>query len=82
MIDRADDTVSLCEVRFSTEPFAISKAYAEQLRTKLQRFREETGTPKALQLVLITSSGLQRNRHSDELVHRAFDAEQLFGLRG
>jgi hypothetical protein len=55
LFDRADDTISLCEIKFNAEPFSIDKTYAKILQRKLDVFQTQTQTRKALQLVLLRS---------------------------
>lgn len=79
LIDRADSVISLCEVKFTEGPFAITKKYAAELRNKIAVFREETKTKKTVQLVFIASSGLRENEYSTELVDQTLTLESLFG---
>jgi hypothetical protein len=85
LLDRADNVISVCEMKFTEGPFAVDKRYAEDLRRKLAVFREETGTRKALRLVLVSARGLRRSRWSDSLVDAIVTLEDLFatprGLR-
>ena len=45
--------------------FGIYKSYAERLRNKVTAFRNTTATKKALFPTLITTYGLNNNRHAD-----------------
>ncbi|MFN0036638.1 MAG: AAA family ATPase [Saprospiraceae bacterium] len=80
IIDRKDRVVNICEMKFSTEAFTISKSYAENLRHKISTFREETKTKKALFLTLISAHGLKPNEHSLRLVNDSLDLDALFVL--
>ena len=64
VIERGDNTINLCEMKFSESEFAINKDYEKILRNKIVRFREETKTRKSIQLTFISSYGLQRNMYS------------------
>lgn len=64
VIDRKDETVNLCEMKYCSTLFAIDKGYEEILRNKIQAFREETRTRKSLMLTLVTTYGLKENMHS------------------
>ncbi len=64
VIDRRDRTTNICEIKFSVSEFAIDKNYEENLRKKIQVFREATNSRKALQLVMITTFGVRQNSHS------------------
>lgn len=70
LIDRADDVISVCELKHTVNPFAITKRYAEELRRKLAVFQHETRTRKNLQLVLVTTAGVLANAYSRDLVDR------------
>jgi len=78
VIDRQDGVINLCETKFSINPFTIDKKYAEELRTKVAVFREETGTRKAVFLTMITTFGLNRNMHAVSLVQNELTMDALF----
>lgn len=61
IIERGDNTVNLCEMKFSETEFAIVKDYDKVLRNKITRFVEETKTRKSVQLTFITTYGLKPN---------------------
>jgi hypothetical protein len=77
--DRADDTISLCEIKFKIEMLSIDKAYAKELQRKLDVFQTQTQTRKTLKLVLITSNGFKPNIWSEDLIDVALDAAEIFG---
>ena len=64
VIERGDNTINLCEMKFSEGEFSINKDYEKILRNKIVRFMEETKTRKSIQLTFISSYGLQRNMYS------------------
>ena len=78
LIDRADRVINVCEMKFSIDPFVISKSYAEDLKRKIRVFKEVTKTRKAIHLILITTWGLVRNNYSDTLVQNELKMETLF----
>lgn len=63
VIDRSDGIINLCEVKWCAGEFAIDKNYDLQLRNKIVAFANETGTRKALHLVLISPFGAKHNAH-------------------
>jgi hypothetical protein len=69
--------IYLCEMKFSTEKFTISKAYEEQLRTRMSIFREETHTSKALLTTFITTYGVNPGIHSG-IVQQEIVLDDLF----
>ncbi|HRF41037.1 MAG TPA: hypothetical protein PK198_19735, partial [Saprospiraceae bacterium] len=78
VIDRRDQVINLCEMKFSLTPFTITKAYADRLMHKIGVFKEETQTNKALHLTMITTRGLARNNWSDTLVRHDLKMDVLF----
>jgi len=78
IIDRRDQVINLCEMKFSVEPYTVTKSYAQQLRQKVAVFRAETGTKKAIFITMITTYGLNQNAHSRGLVQNDLEMGVLF----
>jgi hypothetical protein len=78
VIDRRDQVVNLCEMKFSIQPFTIDKAYSNVLRNKIGLFKTITATNKAIFLTMITTFGLNRNEYSMSLVQNELTMEVLF----
>lgn len=78
IIDRKDRVINLCEMKFSTEPYTITKSYAENLRHKVAAFKEESGTTKTLFLTLIAAHGLKQNEYTLRHVQASLDLNALF----
>lgn len=78
LIDRADDTINLCEMKFSEGAFAIDKRYAGELRQKRDTFRQVTGTRKNIFITIVTTHGIADNAYAKELVASHVEAETLF----
>jgi hypothetical protein len=81
LIDRADDLISICELKHTVNPFSVTKRYADDLRRKLSVFQSRTGTRKGLQLVLVTTAGLVDNAYSRDLVDRHVGLDALWADR-
>jgi AAA+ ATPase superfamily predicted ATPase len=69
LIDRKDQIINLCEMKFMIEPFMIDKSYQMKLLRKKGAFRQATGTKKAIWLTMISSYGTTNGIHSDVLQH-------------
>ena len=78
VIDRRDQVVNLCEMKYSINSFIIDKKYAEELRNKIGTFKYETKTKKSVFLTLITTFGIQQNSHSAGLVQNSLTMDILF----
>lgn len=64
LIDRRDQTINLCEMKFSQSEFEITKQYDEHLRKRAESFRSSTRTRKALHLTFVTTYGIKKNMYS------------------
>jgi uncharacterized protein len=78
VIDRKDDTVHLCEFKFASDTFVITKAYADALRAKAQVFQKVTKTKKAIFLTLISTYGLSKNSLEHGVVHQNLTMDVFF----
>jgi AAA+ ATPase superfamily predicted ATPase len=78
LLDRADRSINLIEIKFSEGPFTITKAYATELRRKVQVFKDVTGTRKNVFLTFLTTHGLTDNVYAKELVDASITTECFF----
>lgn len=77
LIDRKDQVINLCEMKFSIHQFTIDKKYADNLRNKIGTFQTITTTRKAIFLTMITTHGIAQNKHS-YLAQNNVTLEDLF----
>jgi len=78
LLDRADNTVNLVEVKFAQGPFTITKKYAGELRHKIETFRGVSGTRKNVFLTFLTTHGLSENAYARELAQQSITTDVLF----
>jgi uncharacterized protein len=78
VIDRRDNVINLCEIKFSESKFSITKAYDLQLRNKQSVFAQETNSKKALFTTMITTYGLVSNAYATSFVQNSIELNQLF----
>lgn len=78
LIDRQDNTVSLCEIKYYKEELVLDKTEAANLRRKRRVFKTATKTKKQVFICLITTYGLIANKHSADLVDNILDMDDLF----
>jgi hypothetical protein len=69
VIDRRDQIINICEMKFSIDDFAIDKKYAAELKNKIRIFREDTATKKAIFLTMITTFGTVKNQYASIAQH-------------
>ena len=78
LIDRADNCINVCEIKFSVKPFSIDKKYAAELENKVMVFREQAGARKTLLLTFITTYGLADNAYKQRLADNEITMDALF----
>lgn len=64
LIDRRDQTINICEMKFSQGEFEITKQYDERLRERAEIFRSATRTRKSIHMTFVTTYGLKKNMYS------------------
>ena len=67
IIERADQIISLCEIKYSKGLYAIDAKEEERLRNRMTDFADETKVREAVQLVMVTTYGLKENTHCSEV---------------
>ena len=77
LIDRNDQVINLCEMKFSKAEYTITKDYEMSLRQKLEAFRIGTNCRKAIHLTMVTTYGLAHNAYA-EIVQNSILMEDLF----
>ena len=78
IIDRADRVINLCEIKFAKGPFEISRSEDMSLRGKIEAFRNETKTRKALHLTMITTYGVKPGKYAS-IVQSEVNMDQFIG---
>lgn len=64
VIDRGDQVINLCEMKFSTEEYIITGKYEKKVRHRIQIFREKTKTRKSLVSTFVTTFGVANGIHN------------------
>lgn len=77
LIDRSDNTVNACEIKYSLSEFVIDKSYFSHLERRLRIFKKITKTHKSVVPVFITSQGLAENMYSRR-IPREVKGDDLF----
>ncbi|MBQ8701564.1 MAG: ATP-binding protein [Prevotella sp.] len=77
LIDRSDDVIDVCEMKYYAEEYAFNQDEYSKLQNRMLRLAEETKTRKAVQAILITTYGLKQNEYSD-IVQSVVTMNDLF----
>ena len=64
LIDRADDVVNVCEIKFNKTAISITKVYADKLTERIATL-EEAKPDKTFHLTLVSTAPLKTNKYSD-----------------
>jgi AAA+ ATPase superfamily predicted ATPase len=64
VIDRHDNIVNLCEMKYSSSLYTIDAATDMSLRNKVSTFKRETATKKAIHITLVTTYGLSSSKYN------------------
>ena len=78
LIDRKDEVVNLCEVKFTKNDYILTKKDNANLRMKQTVFKHVTKTKKAIVNTLITTYPAIQNKYYLEQIHSEVNFEDLF----
>jgi uncharacterized protein len=78
LIDRADNCINLCEMKFYNTPFEINKEYAAKLRNKVAVFQQQTKTTKAVFITFISTFGVVDNAYKLSVVNNDVTIDSFF----
>ncbi len=78
LFDRKDDAITLCEIKYTDEPFLLTKDYVEILKRKMEIFKTNTRTNKQLFLALISANGIKNNYYAEDNISSVVTLSDLF----
>lgn len=67
LIDRNDDTINLCEIKYTNAPYLITVEEDCRIRNRRAAFIRETDTKKTVLITMITSFGLVPGGYADDI---------------
>ena len=77
VIDRADNMVNICEMKYAPKGFILTSSELNKINTRLRIFELYASRNKAVQPILITSNGTIANNNSFEIPLQVV-GDQLF----
>ena len=78
VIERDDNWVNLCEMKFYNDEFVIDAGYLKRLETKKREFKAEKGGRKGVFLTMMTTHGVKSNKYSSAIVDHDLKMGCLF----
>lgn len=77
IIDRADNIINLCEVKYSEDLYSLDKEEFLKIQNRIKIFKEVTGTRSSIIPTMITTFGMNRGMYSDQIIAK-IDMNALF----
>jgi hypothetical protein len=78
LIDRADNAINLCEIKFSNDIYTLSKAEGDNIRKKMFYLQEQLKKRKSIFPIMITTFGCEKNMHYLGVITNQLDMSCLF----
>lgn len=78
LIDRQDQCINICEMKFSTSAYELTKKYVKELEDKLNVFRDHTKTRKTLFLTMVSAHGIKNITTFPGLIQSEVTMDALF----
>ncbi|MGM9868907.1 MAG: ATP-binding protein [Sodaliphilus sp.] len=78
LIDRNDNVINVCEMKYSKGKYALKDEDIEKMQNRVNRLQEETGTTKTIHQTLITSYGLTPGSDT-HTIQSMLTMDDLFG---
>ena len=67
LIDRSDNVINICEMKFSKGKYELTADEYDKLQEKVSIFQNKSKTPKGIHIAMITSFGLSPNAYSYDI---------------
>jgi len=80
LIDRKDQSINLCEMKFYNDEITLTKEDADKLRQRRTRFQQISKTKKTVFNTIVTTYGIYPNQYSYSQVDNIVTMDALFLL--
>lgn len=78
IIDRNDNSINICEIKFSEQDYVLTKKDVDNINLKKQIFRYHSKTKKHLFTTLITTFGVVENANKVNHIDQVVTMDELF----
>ena len=78
LIDRKDNCINVCEMKFTDNEYVIDKTYAQAIQHKINIFKEATRTKKTLFFTLISPYTCKDNEYKTRWIDKELGMNALF----
>ena len=77
IIDRADNTINLCEVKYCEDLYSLDKEEFLKIQNRISVFKNVTGTRSSIIPTMIATFGMKNGMYSDQIISK-LDMDALF----
>lgn len=77
LIDRNDNVINLCEMKYCDEKYTFTKEEADKLQQRRSVFKKVTRTRKTIHTTLVTMHGIAHNKYTND-IHSEICINDLF----
>ena len=78
LISRKDNAINMCEIKFYSDDFIVTKEYFRTIQRRIEMLRAKISPKMSIYSTLITTYGLKRNEYSSAFI-KTITFEDLFG---
>ncbi len=78
LIDRSDNAINFCEIKFYNHEWTLKKATIDRLNEKKRLFQQLSETQKQVFITLITTYGVKENQYSSENIDAIIQLNDFF----
>jgi AAA+ ATPase superfamily predicted ATPase len=78
LIERADNIINICEMKYNNNKFLIDKKYYQHVKNYIALFQESTNNKTTVHYTMITNNGVIKNEYYNELVDTEVSMSDLF----
>ncbi len=78
LFDRDDDSITLCEIKYTETPYKLDKTEAKKIHNRTRIFQQVTKTSKQLFFALISANGVADSIYRDDLINGVVCLDDLF----
>jgi len=78
VIDRDDNWVNLCEMKFYNDEYTVDATYMKNLETKKREFKVDKAGRKGIYITMVTTHGVKSNKYSTAVVDHDLNIDCLF----
>ena len=79
LIRRADNVVNLCEMKFASSEYSVTKEEEMKLRNRIEALKETLSAKQTVHLTLITTYGVAYGKHAG-IIQKQVIMDDLFAL--